>query len=102
MADAQQPYYTIRTRRPADGNSMSSADSTVRDLRSPLPAVAMRSQPRPQYGSVSGDYGATKPAGGLAPRTATHDISRVSYHVKSIGSFAQSLEDVGPNPRAHG
>ncbi|OHW91275.1 tyrosine-protein phosphatase non-receptor type 6 [Colletotrichum incanum] len=58
-----QPYVTIRSRRPADGNSVSSADST--------------------YGSSSGD----------APRTATHDVSRVSYHVKHLDSFAQTLED---------
>ncbi|KAK2050823.1 hypothetical protein LZ31DRAFT_561796 [Colletotrichum somersetense] len=58
-----QPYVTIRSRRPADGNSVSSADST--------------------YGSSSDG----------APRTATHDVSRVSYHVKHLGSFAQTLED---------
>ncbi|KAK1978812.1 hypothetical protein LZ30DRAFT_751863 [Colletotrichum cereale] len=58
-----QPYVTIRSRRPADGNSVSSVDST--------------------YGSSSGD----------APRTATHDVSRVSYHVKHLDSFVQTLED---------
>ncbi|TDZ18558.1 hypothetical protein Cob_v008567 [Colletotrichum orbiculare MAFF 240422] len=58
-----QPYVTIRSRRPHDGNSMSSADST--------------------YGSSSGQ----------SPRMATHDISRVSYHVKHLDSFAQTLED---------
>lgn len=39
----------------------------------------------PQYGSGSGDY---------ATPSATHDISRVNYHVKHIDSFAKSLEDV--------
>ncbi|WDK15384.1 tyrosine-protein phosphatase non-receptor type 6 [Colletotrichum graminicola] len=58
-----QPYVTIRSRRPADGDSsVSSADST--------------------YGSNSDG----------APRTATHDVSRVSHHVKHLGSFAQTLE----------
>ncbi|OLN88235.1 hypothetical protein CCHL11_00515 [Colletotrichum chlorophyti] len=56
-------YVTIRSRRPADGNSLSSADST--------------------YGSSSGDQ----------PRTATHDISRVSYHLKHLNSFVKTLED---------
>lgn len=27
-------------------------------------------------------------------RSATHDISRASFHVKHIGQFAQRLEDV--------
>jgi hypothetical protein len=28
------------------------------------------------------------------PRSATHDVSRVSYHVKEVGDFAQTLEEV--------
>ncbi|CAN8096523.1 unnamed protein product [Discula destructiva] len=63
MANLQpQPYYAIRTRRPAEGSSTSSVDST--------------------YGSGI-EY---------AP-PATHDTSRVSYHVKQIDSFAQTLQD---------
>lgn len=30
-------------------------------------------------------------------RSATHDISRASFHVKHIGQFAQRLEDVRLN-----
>ncbi|KAK0710922.1 hypothetical protein B0H67DRAFT_268862 [Lasiosphaeris hirsuta] len=55
-------FMTIRSRRPGDGSSLSSADST--------------------YGS-----------GSEASPSATHDISRVSYHVKHLESFAQALED---------
>jgi len=39
-----------------------------------------------QYGSGAGDSSG-------AP-SATHDISRVSYHVKHLETFAKSLEDV--------
>ncbi|KAK8126080.1 Tyrosine-protein phosphatase non-receptor type 6 [Apiospora kogelbergensis] len=60
----QPPYVTLRTRRPADGNSMSSGDSA--------------------YGSSVGDD---------RTPSATHDISRVSYHVKHLSDFAKSLED---------
>ncbi|ORY69854.1 uncharacterized protein BCR38DRAFT_420262 [Pseudomassariella vexata] len=59
-----QPYVTLRSRRPADGISLSSGDST--------------------YGSSAGD---DKTA------AATHDISRVNYHVKHLSDFAKSLED---------
>jgi hypothetical protein len=38
-----------------------------------------------QYGSGASE-GTTPPA--------THDISRVSYHVKHLDSFVQSLQDV--------
>ncbi|TQN75031.1 hypothetical protein CSHISOI_00394, partial [Colletotrichum shisoi] len=81
-----QPYVTIRSRRPADGNSVSSADSTVgaRVSTHQSRRVQVNSQAgHVQYGSSSGDV----------PRTATHDISRVSYHVKHLNSFAQTLED---------
>ncbi|KZL77234.1 tyrosine-protein phosphatase non-receptor type 6 [Colletotrichum tofieldiae] len=81
-----QPYVTIRSRRPADGNSVSSADSTVgaRVSTHQSRRVQVNSQAGlAQYGSSSGD----------APRTATHDVSRVSYHVKHLDSFAQTLED---------
>ncbi|GKT46710.1 uncharacterized protein ColSpa_06891 [Colletotrichum spaethianum] len=81
-----QPYVTIRSRRPADGNSVGSADSTVgaRVSTHQSRRVQVSSQAGlAQYGSSSGD----------APRTATHDVSRVSYHVKHLDSFAQTLED---------
>lgn len=64
----QQPYYTLssrRTGRPAaDGSSLSSGDSA--------------------YGSSAGDE---------RTPSATHDISRVNYHVKHLSDFAKSLED---------
>ena len=28
------------------------------------------------------------------PRSATHDISRTSFHIKHVGDFAKSLEEV--------
>ncbi|KAK9414161.1 hypothetical protein SUNI508_02260 [Seiridium unicorne] len=66
MGDSQ-PYVTIRSRRLTDGMSIgSSGDST--------------------YGSSAGDD--KMPA-------ATHDTSRVNYHVKHISDFAKTLEDVG-------
>lgn len=34
-------------------------------------------------------------------RSATHDISRTSFHVKHIGTFARRLEDVGPVTHQH-
>ncbi|KAL0930946.1 tyrosine-protein phosphatase non-receptor type 6 [Colletotrichum truncatum] len=78
------PYVTIRSRRPHDGNSVSSADSTVGARVTTQQSRRVHSQAgNGQYGSSSGD----------APRTATHDISRVSYHVKHLNSFAQTLED---------
>ena len=62
----QAPYLTLVSRGPrGDGASMSSADSA--------------------YGSGAGDSSG-------AP-SATHDISRVSYHVKHLETFAKSLED---------
>ncbi|EQB58209.1 hypothetical protein CGLO_01566 [Colletotrichum gloeosporioides Cg-14] len=80
-----QPYVTIRSRRPYDGNSVSSgADSTVGARVTTHQSRRVHSQAGDgQYGSSSGD----------APRTATHDTSRVSYHVKHLDSFVQTLED---------
>ncbi|KAK1965770.1 hypothetical protein LY78DRAFT_693200 [Colletotrichum sublineola] len=81
-----QPYVTIRSRRPADRDSVSSADSTVGAR------VSTHQSRRAQVNSQAGfvQYGSSP---GNAPRTATHDISRGSYHVKHLGSFAQTLED---------
>ncbi|KAL7795778.1 hypothetical protein V8C37DRAFT_373404 [Trichoderma ceciliae] len=64
MSD-QQSYVTIHARRPADGD-----DINIRNGTSP----------------------------GMSPRdvharSATHDISRASFHVKHIGHFAKRLED---------
>ncbi|KAJ4192224.1 hypothetical protein NW755_004353 [Fusarium falciforme] len=60
-----QPYVTIRSRRPAEGPGS----------RSTGPSMA---------GPSGGDFHA---------RSATHDTSRTSFHVKHIGQFAQRLED---------
>ncbi|KAH8673961.1 hypothetical protein BX600DRAFT_221432 [Xylariales sp. PMI_506] len=83
---SSQPYVTIRSRRPADGSSMSSVDSTVRGN---MPRFPPRNRSglltSVQYGSSAGDDG--------APSAATHDISRVSYHVKHLSDFAKTLED---------
>ncbi|KAG5943970.1 hypothetical protein E4U53_006976 [Claviceps sorghi] len=60
----QQPYYVLRSRGPADANGASHAD---------IPG--------------------TKGVADGFPISATHDISRTSFHVKHIGAFAQRLED---------
>lgn len=63
MTDPQSPYFIpIRTRMPADINSLSSADST--------------------YGSIE-----------AGTPSATHDISRVNYHVKHLDSFVQAVQE---------
>jgi hypothetical protein len=86
MGDSQ-PYFTLRTRRPGDGNSMSSGDSAVRgDQTSVLPHRA------PAGVLTSNQYGSS--AGDDKTPSATHDISRVNYHVKHISDFAKTLEDV--------
>lgn len=33
-----------------------------------------------------------------APKPATHDTSRVSFHVKHLGRFAETLEEVRVPP----
>ncbi|KAI1180154.1 hypothetical protein F4777DRAFT_531202 [Nemania sp. FL0916] len=64
MTDSNVPFVTISSRHPSDENGFSSGDST--------------------YGSSLGDS--------KAP-SATHDISRVNYHVKRLPDFAKALED---------
>ncbi|KAI0408645.1 hypothetical protein F4802DRAFT_357852 [Xylaria palmicola] len=65
MTDSNSfPFVTIRSRQPSDDNGFSSGDSA--------------------YGSSLGDS--------KLP-TATHDISRVNYHVKHLADFAKALED---------
>jgi hypothetical protein len=79
--DAMEEFLTLRSRRPG-----SSADSTVChshrivDGKRTENSVLTHAQ---QYGSAS----ETSPL-------ATHDISRVSYHVKHLESFAEALQDV--------
>jgi hypothetical protein len=83
--DDPPSFMTLRTRRPAnDERSMSSTDSAVcgNPPRSRwLPPLTFILSV--QYGSATEGSPAT-----------THDISRVSYHVKHIESFAQALQDV--------
>ncbi|KAK4231488.1 hypothetical protein QBC38DRAFT_465860 [Podospora fimiseda] len=66
--DSNTPFMTIRTRRPANDRDASS--------------MSMSSSADSAYGSSSES---------CSP--ATHDISRVSYHVKHLESFAQALQD---------
>lgn len=85
--EVNQPYVTIRSRKPADGMSMSSGDSTVRGRAKSRERTGLLTSP--QYGSSAGDD---------RTPTATHDISRVDYHVRHISDFARTLEDVGVLP----
>ncbi|KAI1368463.1 hypothetical protein F5Y08DRAFT_265514 [Xylaria arbuscula] len=64
MTDFNLPFVTISSRQPSDENGFSSGDSA--------------------YGSSLGDS---------KPPSATHDISRVNYHVKRLPDFAKALED---------
>ncbi|CAM1502899.1 Fc.00g076750.m01.CDS01 [Cosmosporella sp. VM-42] len=63
MAD-HQPYVTIRSRQPVQGP-----------------------------GARSADVNAGQGGGELYARSATHDTSRTSFHVKHISQFAKRLED---------
>ncbi|KAI0512639.1 hypothetical protein F5B22DRAFT_300049 [Xylaria bambusicola] len=58
------PFVTISSRQPSDENGFSSGDSA--------------------YGSSLGDS---------KPPSATHDISRVNYHLKRLPDFARALEE---------
>ncbi|KAI0969412.1 hypothetical protein F4678DRAFT_173756 [Xylaria arbuscula] len=64
MTDFNAPFVTISSRQPSYENGFSSGDSA--------------------YGSSLGDS---------KPPSATHDISRVNYHVKRLPDFAKALED---------
>ncbi|KAI0453285.1 hypothetical protein F5B21DRAFT_292461 [Xylaria acuta] len=64
MTDFNVPFVTISSRQPSDENGFSSGDSA--------------------YGSSLGDS---------KPPSATHDTSRVNYHVKRLPDFAKALED---------
>ncbi|KAI1110243.1 hypothetical protein F5Y14DRAFT_367133 [Nemania sp. NC0429] len=64
MTDFNPPFITISSRRPAEDGWLSSGDSA--------------------YGSSLGES---------KPPSATHDISRVNYHVKRLPDFAKALED---------
>jgi hypothetical protein len=77
-----EEFLTLRSRRPG-----SSADSTVcysgsKEGYSDMEPSIFNTRTQ-QYGSASD----TSPL-------ATHDISRVSYHVKHLESFAEALQDV--------
>ncbi|KAI2630882.1 hypothetical protein GGR54DRAFT_627962 [Hypoxylon sp. NC1633] len=84
MGDSQ-PFVTISEWQPTDGHSFSSGDSAVRrDYRKARPSARSRLITSSQYGSSIEDE---------RTPSATHDISRVSYHVKHLPEFAKSLED---------
>lgn len=89
MGDSR-PFVTISEWQPTgDGNSFSSGDSAVRrDRKTARPQARSRLIASSQYGSSIEDE--KTPA-------ATHDISRVSYHVKHLPEFAKTLEDVRSN-----
>ncbi|KAI0481219.1 hypothetical protein GGR56DRAFT_310306 [Xylariaceae sp. FL0804] len=85
MNYSSPPFLTLSF----DGNSLNSGDSAVR--REEEAGKTARRRPSshlisyPQYGSGADD---------MAPApSATHDISRVSYHVKRLPLFAEALED---------
>ncbi|KAI5868087.1 hypothetical protein GGS23DRAFT_602013 [Durotheca rogersii] len=84
MGDSR-PFVTISEWQPTDGTGFSSGDSAVRRHNR-----AARAQNRSrlitssQYGSGSDDD---------RTPSATHDISRVNFHMKNISDFARTLED---------
>ncbi|KAI0840557.1 hypothetical protein F5Y06DRAFT_243138 [Hypoxylon sp. FL0890] len=84
MGDGQ-PFVTISEWQPTDGHSFSSGDSAVRrDKKIARPQARSRLMTSSQYGSSIEDE---------RTPSATHDISRVSYHVKHLPEFAKTLED---------
>ncbi|KAK6950153.1 hypothetical protein Daesc_008479 [Daldinia eschscholtzii] len=87
MGDSR-PFVTISEWQPTatgDGHSFSSGDSAVRrDKKTARPQARSRLIASSQYGSSIEDE--KTPA-------ATHDISRVDYHVKHLPEFAKTLED---------
>ncbi|KAI0382901.1 hypothetical protein F5Y04DRAFT_34974 [Hypomontagnella monticulosa] len=84
MGDSQ-PFVTISEWQPTDGHSFSSGDSAVRrDKKTARPQARSRLTASSQYGSSIDDE---------RTPSATHDISRVSYHVKHLPEFAKTLED---------
>ncbi|KAI1640202.1 hypothetical protein F4809DRAFT_648157 [Biscogniauxia mediterranea] len=86
MGDSTPPFVTISSRQPVDGNIFSSGDSAVRrDNKTARPQARSRLITSTQYGSSVGDE--------KTPAAATHDTSRVNYHVKNLPEFAKTLED---------
>ncbi|KAI1393548.1 uncharacterized protein F4822DRAFT_384986 [Hypoxylon trugodes] len=86
MGDNSQPFVTISEWQPTDGHSFSSGDSAVRRNK----RIA-RPQARSHLISSSSQYGSS--IDDERTPSATHDISRVSYHVKNLPDFAKTLED---------
>ncbi|GAW11179.1 hypothetical protein ANO14919_005210 [Xylariales sp. No.14919] len=58
-----------------------------------LPFVTISSRPSDDNGFSSGDSAYGSSLGDSKPPSATHDISRVNYHVKRLPDFAKALED---------
>lgn len=86
MIMGDQPFVTINEWHRTDGHSVSSGDSAVRrDHRKARPQARSHLINSSQYGSSTDDE---------RTPSATHDISRVNYHVKHLPDFAKTLEDV--------
>lgn len=86
MSHQQQPYVTIRSRRPADTNDVADASSLAEQEE----VTGARRQRRYSQSTI-----APEAPGPVAqpPKPATHDISRVNFHVKHLGRFAETLEE---------
>ncbi|KAL7626210.1 hypothetical protein AAE478_002980 [Parahypoxylon ruwenzoriense] len=85
MGDGQ-PFVTISEWQPTDGHSFSSGDSAVRrDNRT------ARAQNRSRLITSSSQYGSS--IEDERTPSATHDISRVNFHIKHLPEFAKTLED---------
>jgi hypothetical protein len=84
-----QPYYTIRSRRPADGHGARQGEGP--------PVCFSPTMPSRFVQDGTNIYLTLKPINAVGDgfaRSATHDTSRTSFHVKHIGAFARRLEDV--------
>ncbi|KAI1096514.1 hypothetical protein F5B19DRAFT_481368 [Rostrohypoxylon terebratum] len=80
-----QPFVTISEWQPTDGHSFSSGDSAVRrEKKIARPQARSHLITSSQYGSSIEDD---------RTPSATHDISRVNFHVKHLPEFAKTLEE---------
>ncbi|KAH6694006.1 hypothetical protein F5X68DRAFT_273413 [Plectosphaerella plurivora] len=81
----QQAYVTIRSRRPADAN-----DGVDQGSVPEQEGIGARRQRRYSQSAMAPE--APGPIA-LPPKPATHDTSRVNFHVKNLGHFAETLEE---------
>ncbi|CAJ2506183.1 Uu.00g003130.m01.CDS01 [Anthostomella pinea] len=97
MGDYTPPFVTISSRQPTtDGNSFSSGDSAVRRDNRTARSSIRPPQARSRLITSSAQYGSS--VGDEKTPSATHDISRVNYHVRCLPEFARTLEDVRAHP----